>query len=113
MIKSSPRKRSPKNDVIILKKSKNSTKKFAVIVGNKTINFGASGYSDYTIHKDPERKLRYEMRHRPRENWTKYGIRTAGFWSKWLLWNKPSLQQSILDVQKKFRIAIINQSTNL
>ncbi len=29
----------------------------------KTINFGAKGMSDYTIHKDPERKQRYIERH--------------------------------------------------
>jgi hypothetical protein len=30
----------------------------------KIVSFGAKGYSDYTIHKDPERKERYWSRHR-------------------------------------------------
>jgi hypothetical protein len=95
--------------IVILKNSKNKTKKFAVTVDNKTINFGAKGYSDFTIHKDPERKKRYEARHRKRENWKKSGIKTAGFWSKWLLWNKPSLTSSIRDTEKRFNIKIRRQ----
>ena len=57
----------------------------------KTVHFGANGYSDFTIHKDPERMKRYDARHKTNENWTKSGIYTAGFWSKWILWSKPSL----------------------
>jgi len=30
----------------------------------KTTHFGAAGMSDYTKHKDPERKQRYLNRHR-------------------------------------------------
>ena len=50
---------------IIIKKSKKSDKKIdAVIDGKKTVSFGAKGYSDYTLHKDPERKERYVSRHK-------------------------------------------------
>ena len=72
----------------------------------KTVQFGAKGYSDFTKHKDVERKNRYDMRHKSRENWTKSGITTAGFWSKWILWNKPSLQSSISNTSKRFNITI-------
>lgn len=101
--------KSPKN-FIILEKSKVSTKKFAAIIGNKTVNFGAKGYSDYTIHKDEERMHRYENRHKKRENWKKSGITTAGFWSKWILWNKPSFNASIKDTERRFNIKIINKT---
>ena len=75
-----------------LKKSSNSAKKFTVITPTgKTIHFGAAGYSDYTIHKDHSRMLRYNNRHTKNENWTKSGINTAGFWAKWILWNKPEI----------------------
>ena len=77
-----------------------------VIIENKTIHFGSVGYSDYTKHKDEIRMKRYETRHRPRENWSKSGIQTAGFWSKWILWNKPSLSASIKDTEKRFGINI-------
>ena len=46
-------------------------------IGKKLL-FGAYGYSDYTIHKDEKRKLRYISRHKNNENWGKSGINTAG-----------------------------------
>lgn len=95
---------------IILKRSPVSKKKFRAIVktpvGDKNVDFGASGYSDYTKHHNPKRKENYISRHRKRENWTKSGIGTAGFWSRWLLWNKPSLSESISDIEKRFNVKI-------
>ncbi len=43
------------------------------------IYIGASGCSDFTIHKDEQRKQRYINRHKTKENWSKSGIHTAGF----------------------------------
>jgi hypothetical protein len=91
---------------IHLCKSRKKGKKFTVVVDNKTVHFGATGYQDYTIHKDKERMARYTKRHKRRENWGKSGIKTAGFWSKWLLWNKPSLRASIRDIEKRFNVKI-------
>lgn len=70
--------------------------------GEHKIKFGAKGYSDYTKHKDDNRKQRYIIRHRTRENWTRTGIFTAGFWSRWILWNKKTLESSIRDVKLRF-----------
>lgn len=80
-----------------------------VRVGNKTVHFGAKGYSDYTIHKDPERKKRYIDRHKSNEDWSIKGINTAGFWSRWLLWNEPTLKESIKSTEDKFGIKIIRR----
>lgn len=92
---------------IILRKSNKPNKKFmATIDGKKTIHFGAKGMSDFTIHKDPKRKERYIARHKARENWTKSGIKTAGYWSKHILWNKPSLRESIKNIEKRDNIKI-------
>ena len=89
---------------IIIKKSSKSDKKFdAVIDGKKTVSFGAKGYSDYTLHKDTERKERYVNRHKKNEDWTKSGIKTPGFYAKHVLWNKPSLKGSVEDMNKKFK----------
>jgi len=94
---------------IILKKSPNPKKKFRVVFEDGThTDFGASGYSDYTLHKDPERMKRYLTRHRSRENWSKSGIKTAGFWSRWLLWSEPSLQKAKTSTEKKFQIKFRN-----
>ena len=89
-----------------LSRSEKPDKKFKVYVDNRTVHFGAKGMSDYTINKDPNRKRLYIKRHKARENWSKSGIQTAGFWSRWLLWNKPTLNESIQDVEKRFRVSI-------
>lgn len=94
----------------ILKKSTRTDKKFMIITpDNKTIHFGQSGASDYTKHKDIERKKRYIARHQKNENWNKSGINTPGFWARWLLWNKPTLEESITNIMKKFNVEIIYQ----
>jgi len=90
---------------IIIKKSAKPDKKFdAVIDGKKTVSFGAKGMSDYTLHKDPERKNRYVQRHKNmNEDWTKSGIKTAGFYAKQVLWNKKTLKESIKDLNDKYK----------
>lgn len=64
------------------------------------VHFGQRGSSDYTIHKDRERMLRYVKRHRSRENWKRSGAKTAGFWSRWLLWSEPSFEHALARTQK-------------
>ena len=92
---------------IYLSKSVREGKKYMVEVDGKTIHFGAEGYEDYTKHKDPERKKRYITRHKANENWTKSGIKTAGFWSRWLLWGEPSISASIKAIENKFNLRIV------
>ena len=91
-----------------LTKSKSKNKKWNIKNGN-SINFGQEGYSDFTINKDPKRKKLYIARHRKREDWTKTGLDTAGFWSKNLLWNKNTLSKSIIDTENRFNINIIKK----
>ena len=87
---------------VIITKSKKKDKKFdAIIDGKKTISFGAKGYSDFTQHKDPERKQRYLNRHKKNENWN--DPKTAGFYAKHILWNKPTIQESIKETNKQFK----------
>lgn len=91
--------------IVELRKSTKAGKKYMVRIDGKTVHFGAKGMSDYTKHKDKERKQRYENRHKRNENWKKSGIKTAGFWSKWLLWNKPSITASKRDISKRFNVS--------
>ena len=92
--------------IAYLSPSTKKDKKYMVVIGNKTVHFGAKGYSDYTRHKDSDRMKRYLARHKKRENWTKSGVNTAGFWSRWLLWNKPTISSSIKDIEKRFGMKI-------
>lgn len=100
-------KRKKSQPKIILQKSRSPNKKFMVTVDSTNVNFGAKGYSDYTKHKNKSRMRRYEKRHKSRENWKKSGMRSAGFWSKWILWNKPGFLESIKDTQKRFGVKIV------
>ena len=81
----------------------------------RRVDFGARGYSDYTLHKDPERMLRYVRRHGGRvprdrdmlkvarsdtEKWGPRGVATAGFWSRWLLWSFPDIRDAAKHIEK-------------
>jgi hypothetical protein len=81
-------------------------KKMLAIYEDKHIYFGAAGMSDYTLHKDPERKKRYIARHKAHENWTKTGISTAGFYSRWILWNLPTISESAKSLSSKFGVKV-------
>jgi len=79
--------------------------KWKVKIDKKTIQFGAKGYTDYTLGAGTEKKQLYISRHKSRENWTKSGIHTAGFWSRWLLWNKPTIEASLKDIKQRFDVS--------
>ena len=69
----------------------------AVIDNQKTIHFGSKGASDFTLNRDKAHKGRYERRRKKREG------RTAGFYAKNILWNKPTIQASIKGTNQKFK----------
>ena len=97
---------------VILRKSPKPQKKWRVMFENgKHVDFGQKGYSDYTLHHDPLRMKRYLTRHSGMgETWSKSGVQTAGFWSRWLLWSKPSLDKAKKYIQKKFNIVVTSSS---
>ena len=68
----------------------------------KRVSFGAAGMDDYTKTGDEERKRLYLIRHKTNENWDKPD--TPGALSRWLLWNKPTLEESIKDFRRRFKI---------
>ena len=76
--------------------SNRAGKKYMVVLRKngkkiKTIHFGATGYSDYTQHKDEERRKRYMDRHRKNENWN--DEKTAGFYAYHILWKYKTLNE--------------------
>lgn len=84
-------------------KSPLKAKKYYIVTASgKKVYFGATGYQDFTMHKDTLRRDRYLMRHAAHENWTKSGIDTPGFWSRWLLWNKPTIAASYAYIKSTF-----------
>ena len=90
-----------------LDKSTRKNKKLMVKIDGKTIHFGSKNSETFLNHKDKEKKENYISRHsKLNEDWNKSGIKTAGFWSKWLLWNKKTLKDSIKDIEKRFNVKI-------
>ena len=90
---------------VTIKTSSDPRKKYDAVIEEegartKTVRFGQRGASDYTMHKDPERKERYLARHRGKEDWNDY--RTPGFWAARLLWNKPTIAASAADIRRAF-----------
>lgn len=95
-------------DLVELVKLEDDKKKYKVVLLNtrtgrtKTVKFGQAGAGDYTITKDEKKKEAYLRRHKSREDWTITGIDTAGFWSRYLLWNKKTISASLKDIIERF-----------
>jgi len=92
---------------VVIKKSTKPEKKLMAIFKlengkTKTTHFGSAGMSDYTIHKDDERKKQYLARHKKNENWN--APMTAGALSRYILWNKKSKVASISNYKNKFNL---------
>lgn len=68
----------------------------------KKVNFGDKRYENYTVHKNDERKRLYLLRHRANEDWD--NPMSKGSLSRWILWNMPSLEDSIKDFKKRFKL---------
>ena len=93
---------------VIIKKSTNTEKKYMAVFYDdskkkvKTTHFGAAGMSDYTKHKDPERKKRYLARHKARENWNNY--MSAGSLSRYILWGETTFRVSVNKYKERFNL---------
>jgi hypothetical protein len=83
--------------------AKDGVHKFvAVFHDGEQVPFGAMGYDDYTITGDKKQKRNYLARHKKREDWN--DPKSAGALSRWILWNKPTLKESIKHYVKKFHM---------
>jgi len=83
---------------VYIYRSSHPGKKYTVeIIDEKkhVIHFGDPTGSQYPMHKNKATKAAYIARHKKTENWTRSGIYTAGFWAKHILWNKPTVAESI------------------
>ena len=104
----------------IVRKSTRKDKKYMITLIDsksskkiKTIHIGQAGASDYTKHKDPERKENYIARHSVNQDHTKSGVKTSGYWSRYLTWNKPTLEASARDIERRLRSEGLNIKVKL
>ena len=83
--------------------SKVKNKKLDVFKDDKKVaSIGDIRYSDFLTHGDKKRQENYLKRHRKNENWK--DPMSAGALSRWVLWNKSSLNSSIEDYKSKFKL---------
>ena len=74
----------------------------------KTVHFGAKGYNDFTIYWQESKELAetkkaaYLARHKVNEKFN--SPTTAGALSRWILWNRPTISESITDFKKRFNL---------
>ena len=105
--------------LIRIVKSSNSAKKYDAIFmvdgKEKKVSFGASNYRDYTLINDKNSKFylpkildrnvvkaSYIRRHEKNENWN--NPLTAGALSRFILWNRKTLNASIRDFKRRFKV---------
>ena len=92
--------------VIIKPSTVKTKKKTAIFTMNdgtrQTVNFGQAGSSDYTKHKDPQRKEAYIARH-SKEDWSKTNIASPAWMSRYILWEKPTLKGAVDNANKKYK----------
>jgi hypothetical protein len=93
---------------IKLEKSNVSDKLFKMVFYNsdknkiKTVHFGYKYGSQFIDHKNEDIKKNYIKRHQVREDFNNY--MSAGSLSRWILWNKETLKDSLNDYMKKFNL---------
>lgn len=91
------------NDKLILYypyRSDRRNKKFYFINDDfKKIYFGDTRYQHYTQgHLDEKRKQAYIKRHEKNEDWN--DPNTAGFFSRWFLWEYPTYDEALKNIKK-------------
>ena len=92
----------------VIQPSSRAAKKWSVKTpSGRVIHFGAVGYDDYTMHGDAARAEDYVRRHAAREDWSDRGVETPGFWSRWLLWEKPTIKAALAALRRRLGATII------
>lgn len=93
--------------LVSIKKSSKPEKKLMATFQNdegkkSVVHFGQAGADDFTKTKDEAQKALYLSRHRAREDWNKPD--SPGSLARYVLWNKPTVKESIDDFKKRFSL---------
>jgi len=111
-------------DTYYLYRSDRKSKKFLMLMPshNHIHYFGQNGYRDYTLMNDkkssfyePDFKTRERIKysyHR-RHAKEKGGRHTPSSMAKLILWNKPTLAESIKSYEKKFKVNVVFKNKKL
>jgi len=94
---------------IELIESPRKNKKYRMIFYRKSgeivkVDFGARGMSDFTIHQDENRKNMFLNRFRGLIEKKKDDYTSPIILSKFILWNKKTIKESVKDYKKHFKL---------
>jgi len=89
---------------IYIKNSNSKIKKYVAFIFNKRklikiVKFWDRGLSDYTIHNDELLKESFIARH---YDYNINNFKFPAFFSRWVLFNKKSIEESIIDLNEKY-----------
>tara|TARA_R100001129_G_C5103858_1_gene185121 strand:+ start:198 stop:494 length:297 start_codon:yes stop_codon:yes gene_type:complete len=70
----------------------------------RTTHFGLKNpkIGAFPDHNNEKLKTNYLKRHKPRENWS--DMYSRGALSRWILWNKKTIKESIEDFKRRFKL---------
>lgn len=73
----------------------------------KTIHFGEDKSNSFPDHKDKDRRMRYLERHNKERKdgyWNHHyiNLKRPSYWSRWLLWEEPTITGSLNKIREKF-----------
>lgn len=92
-------------------KSNRNDKRFQAVFSDektgkkiKTTQFGLKNpkIGTFIDHKNIKLKENYLKRHKKNENWNDF--ESAGSLSRYILWNKPTFQESLKDYKRIFKL---------
>lgn len=96
--------------LVSVRRSTRPGKKLVAVFENpsKTTHFGAKTYGDFTTYSKSDKalaqakKAAYIRRHKVNENWA--DPTSAGALSRFILWEKPTIKQSVAAFKRRFRV---------
>jgi len=94
-----------------IKSSPRDDKRYRVVMSKDgsqhSHDFGKPGATTYKDGASEDKRKNYLKRHSQMgEDWTQSGIHSAGFWSRWLLWEKRTLRAAAKHIQDKFNLKV-------
>lgn len=109
-------------ETFYLYKSDNPKKKYILAMPSfkHFHRFGATGYRDYTLMSDKNSKFyepSKEERDKVKKNYLKRhakdpkGIHSPSTLSDMILWNKPTIKESVKDYENKYNVKVIIKNT--
>ena len=96
---------------ITIAPSSRAAYKYKASDGSRATHFGARGHQDYTTHRDEKRRMNYLSRHASREDWGRSGVMTAGWLSRYILWEKPTIREAVAAASRLYPDITITLTT--